>query len=798
MELSAAKHIVMTGTYLKISLRSIMRNKLQSAISILGMGIGFGCVILLLALIIHEKSFNRFIPGHENVVRVVFGNGSQTQYPLGESMKKDFPEVEDFFRFYQTNSIQLRNQRDELVRDRNFGFADSQMFTILNVQFISGGPAMALNEVAISKSISEKYFGSVPALGSVIPVKFGNDFTDLIVSGVYNDFPATSTINPFFVAGIRLSEKTLRQFQRDLGSYGNENLSKLDWDDNEFLTVAVLERNADRQALAAKMEKYKEFFMNDRVRDLRYSLQPVADIYLGSEGISGAPYIRTTNEADLKYYEAISVLVLLISVLNYILLTRASATDRLKELGTRKAFGATRATLRKQIVVEANLVAIASLIPASFVIDYGMDFINGVLNKTLSGDVFRNPSMWLLLAFVVLFTGTLSGILIGHRFSGIPALTLLSGKIREGRHRDKWGYSFLLFHFGIYILLVAGVLALSKQIRYSMKGYKGINPENVLVSYLGTDELRKNFNAISDDLEKLPGVVATAGGSFIPPFGNFLPITLATPEGEKVRFDGLIMGEGLTELLGMEITDGESFGPFNPDRINVLVNQAAAKEHKLKAGDIFLGFNIKGVLKDFNAHSLHTEIQPMVILQQNPAKMGLIAVKTDGSNDENIKSEMRKLFTTYAPDEIFETTWLADDVRNFYLRERNQATIIGAFSVLATVLSMMGLFGIALITISKKTKEIGIRKVNGATRLQILYLLNSGFLGWVTASSVIAIPAAVYFTSKWLERFAYKTELSWWIFALAAVSAIVIAIITVSWQSLRAATRNPVEALRYE
>ncbi len=788
----------MTGTYLKISLRSILRNKVQSAISILGMGIGFGCVILLLALIIHEKSFNRYIPDHENIYRVVFGNATQTQYPLGEAMKNDFPEVKDFFRFYQVNNLQLRNYKGELLRDRNLAFADNSMFGIMHVRFIKGGPAMAFNEIAISEATADKYFGKVSPLGSIISIKFNNEFNDLVISGVYEDFPATSVLNPFFIADIRLSEKIFGQFQRSLGAYGNEQVSRLDWDDNEFLTVAVLEKNSDSDALALKMEKYKEHFMNDRVRDLKYRLQPVTDIYLGSQDISGVPFIRTTNEEDLKYYEAVSVLVLLISVLNYILLTRASAADRLKELGTRKAFGATRGILRKQIIIESNLVALASLIPASFVIDYGMDFINSVLNKTMSNDVFRNPVMLLLLAFVIIFTGTFSGILIGHRFSGIPALTLLSGKLSAGRKRDKWGYSFLMFHFGIYILLVAGVLSLTKQIRYSMTGFTGINHENVIVSYLGTDELRKNFEAISDELEKLPGVSGTAGGSYIPPFGNFLPVTLATPEGEKVRFDGLIMGEGLTELLGMEIVEGESFGPYSSDRISVLVNQAAAKEHNLKAGELFLGFSIRGIVKDFNAHSLHTAIQPIVILQQNPSRMGLIAVKTDGTNDERIIGEMRRLFTMYSPEEIFETRYLSDDVRDFYSRERNQSTIIGAFSILATVLSMMGLFGIALITISKKTKEVGIRKVNGATPQQILYLLNSGFLGWVIASSFIAIPAAVYFTSKWLERFAYKTELSWWIYALAVLSALLIAIITVSWQSLRAATRNPIEALRYE
>jgi putative ABC transport system permease protein len=228
------------------------------------------------------------------------------------------------------------------------------------------------------------------------------------------------------------------------------------------------------------------------------------------------------------------------------------------------------------------------------------------------------------------------------------------------------------------------------------------------------------------------------------------------------------------------------------------MNESSAIKHNVKAGENFLAFKVRGIVKDFHAHSLHSLIQPMVILQQNPERMGLIAIKTSGINDAVIKDRLRQLYNQIAPDEIFEVSYLSDQVSNFYIRERNQAEIMGAFSFLATVLSMMGLFGIALISISKRTKEVGVRKVNGASVSEVLYLLNAGFIRWVLISIVISVPASVYIMSLWLERFAYRTGLSWWIFASASLSAVLIALITVSWQSLRAATRNPVEALRYE
>jgi len=492
------------------------------------------------------------------------------------------------------------------------------------------------------------------------------------------------------------------------------------------------------------------------------------------------------------------LLIFMISIANYILLSRASVEERMREFGTRKVFGASGGKITNLVFLESLFIVLLSLIPASFIIDFGTDFINKTLNKTLTTNVFLNPGLIALMIVVILLTVTLSGWFIGLRYSRVPALNLLYGKTGLKNNSFRWNYSFLVLHFTIFVILVSGVFAISKQIKYSLTAYTGINPGKVLVTDLNSDELKKSFASICDEIKAIPGVENTAGGSFIPPFGNYLPINLASPDGQKVRFDGLIMGEGLPELLGMEIVDGSSFGPYKQGVIEVIINESSAKLHNLKAGDNFLGFIIKGVVKDFHAHSLHTQIQPMVILQQNPERMGLIAIKTDGSNDAVIIERVRELFSKISPDEIFETRYLTDDMNNFYQRERNQAKIIGAFSILAAILSVMGLFGISLIAISRRTKEIGIRKVNGSMVSEILIMLNSDFVKWVLLAIIIAIPLSVYLLSVWLKRFAYKTDMSWWLFALAAISAIIVAATTVSWQSWKAATGNPVDALKYE
>ena len=788
----------MISSDFKAAFRNIFRNKVTSLISIFGLGIGLGCIINLMALIFHEKSFDRFIPDYRNVYRILSGPSALSHYPLPEQMKQEFQEVKDYFRYYEANTLQVKTPENEIFRENDFGFADASIFGIMGIKFISGNAATSLNEVAISDEAAMKYFGNLSPVGSVFSVLLRKEFTELTVSGVYKSFPSNSTLYPSFVADIKLYDMIYRQSQTSLGQFGTEFSKAFTWSNPAFMSFIVLDRNSDPVELGEKMEKYKELFQKEPNEIIYYKLQPVSEIYLRSHEISGNHYLRQGNPEELTYYRIISLLILVIAMANYILLTRAGVVERVPDLGTRKAFGASYNDIRRLIILESNLVVILSLIPASFVIDYGTRFINSALNKTMTLQVFRDPVLWIVLILVVTVTGTVSGWLIGLYYSKIPALKLITGKMHGSGRAGKWNYSFLVLHFSIYMILVTGVIGVSKQIKYLMSDYKGINYDNVLLAGFSTDNLKNSFNTLHDEMEKVPGVIAAAGGTFVPPLGYSVPINLALTDGESLRFDGLIMGEGMTELLGIEVIDGSSFGPYKPGTPEVLINESTAKEHNVKAGEFLLAFKVRGIVRDFNAHSLHDLIQPMVILQQNPALMRLIAIKTNGSNDEAVKKRLRELFTQLSPDEIFEVDYLTSWLDDLYVNEKNQAKIIGAFALLATILSIMGLFGISLITIARRSKEVGLRKVNGASTGEVLRLVNYDFLKWVLISAIIAVPVSVFLLNRWMERFAYRTELSWWIFALAALSAIIIAILTVSWQSLRAATSNPVKAIRYE
>jgi len=787
-------------TDFKIAIRNIKHNKVQSSISILGLGIGLGSMILLMALIVHEKSFERYIPDYPDVYKVIFGPDGAVQYPLADEMKKDFPEIKDFFRINQANIVQVRNlKRNEYGKNQEFAFTDASIFKILGIKLIAGTPAKSFTDVAISEKMAKKYFGNDPALGEILRVKLNNEFIDLAVSGVYKNFPANSTLYPDFLATIKLSEKLFGIFSTQMGEYGSGISVKLNWDIRAFYTYVVLDKNADKKALVSKMQKYRELISDEASRKLEYDLQPVSDIYLKSDKyLEGFHFFRTGNANELKYYWSLSFLILLISVANYIFLTRATTSDRIHELGTRKVLGASSKNLRRQIILESNFITLLSLIPASFVIDSGMAFINTTMNKTLSNEVFSNPVMWMILFAVVIFTGTMSGLLIGYKISRISPLILLSGKTSEISRSENWDYSFLIFHFSIYIILVVSVISVSKQVNYSLTNYKGINVKNVLVSELNTASLQSGFLSISNEMQKIPGVVKVAGSSFIPFYSDYRATNMANPEGEKVKVEFLIMGEGMTEMLNIEVIEGEHFSSFKPGKYEVLFNESAAKLFNTNPGVNYQGVSVIGIVKDFNSHSLYTPIEPLIIFQQNPSKMGLLAIKTDGTNDKEVIKRLNELYSQISPDEIFDVKYLEEQMKTWYSHEENQAKIIGAFSILATVLAIMGLFGIALISIARKTKEIGLRKVNGASITEVIYMLNKDFVKWVLVSLFIGIPVSYYLMSVWQNRFAYKTDLSWWIFAAAGISAILIAVLTISLQSWRTATRNPVEALRYE
>ena len=789
----------MITSNIKIGIRNILNNKVHSLTSILGLGVGLGCILLLSFLFIHENSFNKNIPNYKQLHRVILGNDCRTSYPLGKAIKDDNPLINRFFRYYAVLDFELKDKQNEIIKEDNFACSDASIFDCLGINMKIGSPALSKSEVAISEEIAKKYFNEQNPIGQPLKVRLNDQFIDLTISGVYESLPSNSTLNPYFIADIELTEELFGSSKKMLGEYGYAfDDYRTDWDKRSFSTYLLLNSKANPDDAVKNIQKFKNQHKDDKYKSMDYSLQPVADIYLKSNDLTGNLFTRQGNANELKYYIFIAALILFIAIINYIFLTKAKINRRLKEMGAKKAFGASNASILKQIVFESNFIAIISLVPAAVILYYGIPFINLTLGRTIDTEIFTFWQTWLVFIGITLFTGSLSGLFIGITVAKVSPILLLNGKITQTQIGNSWSNSFLSLHFAIFIVLIIGVLTLKKQINYALTNFKAIDIENVIICELNSTELSKQFNVIKTEVDKLPGVLSSAGSSFIPPFNWFLPVNLQA-DNQNVRFDGLIMGKGMIDLLGIPLIEGEDFGEFQENKHDMIFNESAALEYNLKVGELFNGsFLIKGIVKDFNGHSLHRLIQPMVIMQQHPQKMSLFAIKTNGVNDKLITNAIHNLFQGISPDKIVNTYSLKDQISQFYQREEQQAKLVSAFSLLAIVLSVMGLFGLTLNTISQITKEIGIRKVNGATVFEIVKMLNFKFIKWVAIAFVIATPIAYYAMSKWLENFAYKTELSWWIFALAGILAFMIALITVSGQTFIAARKNPIEALRYE
>lgn len=784
---------------LKIALKSIINSKVQSLVSVLGLGIGLGSIILISMLYMHESSFDSYIPENNQVYRVLHGTNSNLPFPLGETAKNDIPSIDDFFRYHQSREFEIRLNGKEIIKEHRFACADASIFNCLGIDFIIGKTAESRNEIAISETMAQKYFSNGDALNKTLDIRLNNEFINLSVCGIFKDLPSNSSLAPNFISHTDLIDEFLGTRKKLLGEYGSEvGKFKTNWERDVCITYFKINTKANPIDVTEQLQKYRGKFEEETKREKPFSLQAATDVYLQSADITDI-YSRRGNANELKYFVAIALFILIIAVFNYIFLTKAKMDGRLKEFGIKRALGAHTSSIRKQMLFEANIISLLSLIPAIIVVIVGIPFINSTLGRNLDSQIL---SVWYtipLLSLIPILTGSFSGLVVGIKISRISPILLLNKISTTLTKRKQWSNSFLSLHFAIFIILIVGVFVLNKQINYSLNNFTAINPENVMICELNTPELAQKFDVIDNQVRQMPGVISTAGSSFIPPFNWTLPIRLRNPENnENIVFDGLIMGKGMTELLNIELIEGDYFGDYNENQRRFIFNESAAIKYNLKAGESFNGFHIQGIVKDFTVHTMHTLIKPMVIIQQHPEKMSLFAIKTSGETDDEIKANITKLFKEISPDKMVSIYTLQEQINKFYVREQNQSKLISAFSMLAIVLTIMGLFGMVLNTVSRKTKEIGIRRVNGAKISEIILMLNKDFIKWVALAFVIATPVAYYSMNKWLENFAYKITLSWWIFVLAGILALSVAILTVSWQSWKAARRNPVEALRYE
>ncbi len=779
--------------------RILIRNKISVLINLFGLSLGVAAVLLIAVYVHNELSTDKFHTNYEKIYRfgaTNFNGTADMPGPLTDLVIEKIPEIEFISRtdFSHSWGMEVKGQEENLII-KDLIFADSSFFKIFTYQSLRGNIQTALtapNSIVITNSLSQQLFGNGDALGKKILLKNKEYLT---VSAVIEDLPGNSSIN--FQGVIAMS--VLKKLE-------NDDYSK-SWGNFNYLTFCIL-KNDDVKNVESKVNEAFKEVQPERTATV-FSLDPFRDIYFHNQYNDSR--LKHGNHQTLLFLGISVFLIIILAVINYINLSVAKIPGRLKSVGIRKISGAHKSHIFQQFFSEALVVVIASGL-IGFLLAKG--FLPDLNYLTSSG-----ISAGQLINFKVIALIFLSLIVLAVVVSLIPLViinnqnlqSILKNQLQLSSQKPKLKYLFVAFQFVITIVLISVSISINKQIRYIATKDLGFNKEDATILLYLDEDPAQNFSLLKNQLAQYPQIKAIGRS-------HSSPGTIGMQWGSELKFRGetqsisyfsVPVTPGYLEMMGYRIKAGRFFNEtVTTDRGAFILNEAAAKQFgiedtPLEAKITGMGDDVGkiiGVVEDFHFQSLREPLKPLAFsfIPQYGDVCSLISIKAATDNLPEVIDIVRSEFKQLFPEKPFEHYTINNIFSEYYKKDNNLSKIITIFSLLSIVIGCMGLLGIINITMVSKTKEIGIRKVNGARISEVLVMLNKDFVKWVTIAFVIATPIAWYAVHKWLQDFAYKTEISWWIFALAGLLALGIALLTVSWQSWKAASRNPVESLRNE
>ncbi|MEO6302478.1 MAG: ABC transporter permease [Bacteroidia bacterium] len=800
----------MIKNYLKIAWRNLWNNKLFSFINIVGLAVGVTCCVLIFLYVQNELSYDKFNDKADRIYRVaskiIQENKEETFAPTSpitsQKIQAAFPEVQKIVRF--TFSRRPVAYNEKRFYDTKILFADSTLLDIFSFPLIEGNAQKALNApytIIVTEKIAKKYFGNEPALGKML--KF-SDTLSVMVTGVMKDIPLNSHINFDCV----ISRSTLLDMNKGIPDWieGNET-NWLNCDSYAYLLLKntvdpkVFEKKVNKFLLKETAELKKEIGMQMNV-----VLQPITDIHLRSH--LEHEYPGTNSNSDIKYvyiFSATAILILLIACCNFINLSTARSLNRSKEIGLRKVIGAMRGQLIAQFLGESILFSIISSVLSLLLVLLFIPLFNSFIGTTLGLNL---SVVWIYLA-IICSVGFLAGLYPALLMSSFSPIRSLKGKVSHGLMDILFRKGLVVFQFSIAIILIIGTTLILQQLDFMQNRNIDLNKEQVLAIELKGIPPQKG-NVLIEELKKNPKVVSTSLNNFS--FKGVPNITVL-PEGfaqnELSSCPVISVDENFFNTMQIKVIEGRNFSKDFPTDVNeaFIVNEAAVKDFRWKTPKQAIGKKVDwafgksgkiiGVVKDFNFASMRENVKPMLI-HIFPQWHGLVTVRL---KTEDLSSTMKTIeasWKTVAGDAPFKSSFLEEDFNSLYKSEQNMRSVLGAFTFLSVLVACLGLFGLAAFTIKQRFREIGIRKVLGSSVRDIVRLLSKDFLKLVIISILIAAPIAWYAMHKWLQDFAYKIDISWWVFLLAGFLAVVIAFVTVSFQAIKAAIANPIKSLRTE
>lgn len=777
--------------HLLTAIRQIRRSASLSAITILGLAVGFTCVILLSIWMNYELQYDRFYPKSDRIYKVFLEenrNGnvdkySSVSFPVAEAMQNEVPEIEDAT--IVTNGSVKVKYNDLIFYENRVCFTDPQLFKIFDFKFTHGNKNLALKNkqsIVISEKMAHKYFRDENPVGKTLQI---NDNYSFEVSAVVDDIPANSSFNfNVFILAKYFSEPFI--------------FNGTNWEALNFNSYICLRKDADPDVVRSKIHN----IMADHVAGpKRYlNIQPIKKSHFYS--VSGNP----TNIKNIRIMMILGLVIYLVALFNFLNITIGRYQKRVFEFKTKEIIGAEMKQAFSQIFIECFVMTSISIVLALIISTLALPVFGNLTGIQFSGFMMFNR-------FTTGITGTafLGSLLISSGLILIifkKYLRLQSDyKEKQGKIKQAYQSFFVTVQFASAILLIICVFVVIRQLNFISNKDLGLNPENVVtVPLKGND--RGRYPVLKEELLRNSAVESVTAAYNLPTsIGTSCVITAwpGNPHQEKLGLAYTVTDKDYFSTMGMNIVQGVPFSEkLESDSVAYILNQqAVAAMHLKEPVGTEIDFScwtkgrVIGVVKDFNYRSAHSSIEPLIIVNHLWGAQHLL-VKLNRKPDQLLYSNLEKIWKKVNPESPFNFQPLSSSLEKMYRADRRFRNLLAASSTIALILSSIGLLGVILMHVQRRAKEIGIRKVNGAKISEVMTMLNKDFVKWVVIAFVVATPIAWYAMNKWLENFAYKTELSWWIFALAGVSALGIALLTVSWQSWKAATRNPVEALRYE
>jgi len=793
--------------YLKSALRNMLRSKIVSIINIAGLSIGLAVCMMIVLFIRDEISFDRFHTKKEQIFRVTARMTSDKETRLvgitnqiaGPSFAEDIPEIQTYVRM-QSNPFIVRH--DNEVNNEEATFVDNNFFSVFTFPLTSGDPEKVLSDlhsIVLSEKTALKYFGSTDVIGKTLELQINNVFEPFVVTGVAKNPPQNSTIQ-FSI---------LLPFKYNLKLYTDNT-----WVGFYMATFVVLNPNSDFKTVEPKLDKVflskaaielKEMKDKYNFRDkIHFGLEPILKMHLDKidtefhNGLAGS-----SNPVYSYILSAIGLFILIIACINFINLTVTHSLRRGKEIGLRKANGGKRSQIMRQFFGESLLLCFIAFAIAILIVPTVLPFFNKMSDKNLSFSYLLD--IHLIASYIMLFliTGLIAGFYPALVLSGFSPIETLYNRHRLAG-KNRLAKSLVIIQFAMATILIISIVGIFAQFRFLTNVDLGYNDENVFIVHLPRGNNEAVIDLMKQELIKEPSIETIATKDF---GQNFTKVKVNNNEKE---LDIAIswMDENFLPALRIPVINGRNFSKEFPADASksVLINETFAKEAGWDQAsginpvgqilDYYEGekFTVVGVVKDYHFASLKEKITPLLLKKGS----GDLWVKTKPGQTAQALKTVREKFLKLLPYLPFEYDLMNSVNMKYYESEAKWKQIILTGALLSIMISCLGLFGLAIFTTELRTREIGIRKVNGATISEVIAILNTNLVKLVAIAFVISAPIGWFAMHRWLQNFAYRTELSWWIFALAGILSIGIALITVSWQSWRAARRNPIEALRYE